>query len=1419
MLSNTQVKSMTRIGLLMAMLILPAGCLNSDPLIPGGNIIDNTQVAGSTNAVITVTAPSRDVSVAVGQAVQVSWEIQNLPASPLVDILYRVSTEAETANKVLISDLNTSNVGSCQIDTFSFVPGLSYIITVQLKASEQTVTAEAPGRIYVTSPSFSVTSPKVDTALLPSEIVTIDWTGAYLPAGGGLETFIDFDKRYDSGNEVVLKSSPLPASGASQSGSVTLPASDMWKNSKVSREHSYYVGLRVVKNGQTYIAAYAPATIKLYNGQGFNITSPAAATDVRIGEKLYVKWSNAGVPSQLRVHLVLIDHALGTEFPAPDSYTADSGSAALETLNLIPNHQYELVLKLQEGDTVLATRTGAGLIRATAEGSSIYITNEDLKDPTKKAYVGLGNTYDVSWQTVQPPLDAKVRLFLDEDGDPNTTTNQVEITPSTGVDASLKHFLFSLTVEDFASRTGRDYVILVKLYSRGILFAQNASAGKLRIGEGGVYFTQPTTDVTKTLGDPVTVKWQVTGDICTRFPTAVKKLRLYVDQTPAYHAGQSQEITDPNDPNAIDPCQTSEFTFDSSVLKDNKTYYIVGRLFLENNEEEESWSVSAGKIIIPAVQMKVVSPSSNVTNFLGSINVTWEISGIVTANRKVKVLATPDGTAEYTISPDFDASIGSGLADASKLPPGTYTVRCLLFEINSEGEEIRYLTGDAVGQIIVPNGYAGTYDLADMSLAVERNYSPIDGCVFTGFNIGDRVGYEVAGIGKVHDGVHSDVMIFSQFGQESTVGNAGAAYVIYGRDKFPFTVDLSTMCIRTGKPPVDGSILLFPMENLPFVDPNTGYTSGRYYATGIPDISGDSKGDVIITCLDAAPLSFTYTNNTASEVKVNDHYGIERTIPADESNTEPSHVYPHFWVTGPQGSGRITHHLDFSRAESDSTYLPGDHIHVTVNAGPATIVTVDHTRAQRGAVYMITSNRLAEYNNAIYDLNKLGSPSEEGSGLGNTALCEMMTWRTPNHGFGASVSPMCDLNSDQYPEMLISAPKAQFIDTQDPNALMRIECGVVKLIGTHYRETDIAWPYQPMGTMSWVAQNLDFNSDPSSTDSDDLHVDIVGAQSGSQLGGAAGLGTFSDTASFGGAYVKGDFNGDLISDFVLGAPGENSDLGTIYIVPVRSIWGRRLPTIDLADFNVETPVGSDPGLQVPILGIKITGTIPNARIGENLRPAGDFNGDGLADFMFSLPNVDSSGKSQAGRLYIVFGKKNLLGDFTLDDVSSEKGAQIPGLIFEGQNAGDHFGTRIACVYDVNGDTADDILVSAPDADAPGKNNCGKVYVIYGVPESQRKIIKKDLVTNMTFVDYDGNGQPDDIWSAQRIGQTGWLPGAVFLGEAADVHLQAIAPAGDVNNDGLGDFLVGSPDSDVTSLQKKAGKAYLILGRKFDLPTP
>ncbi|NQT24066.1 FG-GAP repeat protein [candidate division KSB1 bacterium] len=146
------------------------------------------------------------------------------------------------------------------------------------------------------------------------------------------------------------------------------------------------------------------------------------------------------------------------------------------------------------------------------------------------------------------------------------------------------------------------------------------------------------------------------------------------------------------------------------------------------------------------------------------------------------------------------------------------------------------------------------------------------------------------------------------------------------------------------------------------------------------------------------------------------------------------------------------------------------------------------------------------------------------------------------------------------------------------------------------------------------------------------------------------------------------------------------------------------------------------------------------RFGAAVSNAGDYNNDGYHDFIIGAPS-DTSGGIQTGRADLHFGGP------TLDKTA--------GIVFRGESAWDCFGRAIACIGDINNDGFSDLAIGAPRYETD-EDLVGRVYVYLG---NSFKTDKCDL-----FI----TGQP-----MKRIGN-------------------AISCAGDVNNDGFDDLIIGAP---------------------------
>lgn len=199
-------------------------------------------------------------------------------------------------------------------------------------------------------------------------------------------------------------------------------------------------------------------------------------------------------------------------------------------------------------------------------------------------------------------------------------------------------------------------------------------------------------------------------------------------------------------------------------------------------------------------------------------------------------------------------------------------------------------------------------------------------------------------------------------------------------------------------------------------------------------------------------------------------------------------------------------------------------------------------------------------------------------------------------------------------------------------------------------------------------------------------------------------------------------------------------------------------------------------------GFTINGRNGVENAGNSVSLVGDVNGDGLDDVVIGALK-DNAGGAGSGAAYVVFGKADGL-TVELADIANGLG----GFRIIGEYTGDLAGTSVSGLGDINGDGFDDILVSAMgyDVDYDGViyDNVGSVYIIYGKADT----------TEVDLIDV-GNG-------------TG---GMVIDGVLVDEVLTGFSAssAGDVNGDGIEDFLIGAPYADAHGTD--SGVAYVVFG--------
>lgn len=338
--------------------------------------------------------------------------------------------------------------------------------------------------------------------------------------------------------------------------------------------------------------------------------------------------------------------------------------------------------------------------------------------------------------------------------------------------------------------------------------------------------------------------------------------------------------------------------------------------------------------------------------------------------------------------------------------------------------------------------------------------------------------------------------------------------------------------------------------------------------------------------------------------------------------------------------------------------------------------------------------------------------------------------------------------------------------------------------------------------------------------------------------------------------APGDLDGDGHADLAVGAPGDGSGAGTgrVYI-----FLGATVPD-DTPDVTLDRPAGSRFGEAVAAAGdvngdgfcdllvgdpnysttgrnhgaafvyyggnplpatpaLTLEGGFNGEELGAAVAGAGDVDADGAADWLVGIPSADTGG-SDAGRVLLLQGG-------AAPDV-------VPDWTRDGAAAGDRFGATLGGAGDIDADGFADFLVGAPGTDGPGGSDAGAAFLVRGGPMAGLVATEDEAwfgeapaeafgasLAGIGDLDADGFddvavGAPGAADGRGRValfrgGATfATTPDATFEGAApGDRFGDALAGAGDVNGDGVPDWLVGAPLAD--GVAADAGRAYLFAG--------
>ena len=284
-----------------------------------------------------------------------------------------------------------------------------------------------------------------------------------------------------------------------------------------------------------------------------------------------------------------------------------------------------------------------------------------------------------------------------------------------------------------------------------------------------------------------------------------------------------------------------------------------------------------------------------------------------------------------------------------------------------------------------------------------------------------------------------------------------------------------------------------------------------------------------------------------------------------------------------------------------------------------------------------------------------------------------------------------------------------------------------------------------------------------------IELSLLDGQNGFALHGGMGANGNGRSVS-----AAGDLNGDGIGDLIVGA---------FRASPNGSASGRSFVVFG-------TSAGFTNPFDLSLLdgqnGFALNGEAAGDGSGWSVSDAGDVNGDGIDDLIIGAPRL-STGDAYAGRSYVVFGSDSGFADpFELSALNGQN-----GFVLNGEAAGDQAGFSVGGAGDINGDGIGDLVIGAPGAD-PNGDRSGRSYVVFGSDAGFTSEVDLSLL----------NGQS----------------GFVLNGEASfDYSGTAVSAAGDINGDGIDDFVVGAPAASPNGSQ--SGRTYLVFGSASPFPSP
>ncbi|WP_330083294.1 Ig-like domain-containing protein [Methylocystis iwaonis] len=531
-----------------------------------------------------------------------------------------------------------------------------------------------------------------------------------------------------------------------------------------------------------------------------------------------------------------------------------------------------------------------------------------------------------------------------------------------------------------------------------------------------------------------------------------------------------------------------------------------------------------------------------------------------------------------------------------------------------------------------------------------------------------------------------------------------------------------------------------------------------------------------------------------------------------------------------------------------------------IDAGERVLVSNDNFSAEFAGSSAVISFTLPSLPDAVYNLKvEMTDPAgnakagyfDSSSTSGSLLTISTGTFTTANAGYsvqshdglGFAASPAGDFNGDGYMDYAVSGPHAHFGDTVGGASELYLIYGSANGLPSTSDADSLSASKALHITGQGVSGDQDIQGlqvqgvgDLNGDGFSDLLVTSVLNDGAFVIWGRAAatgtisLGSMDTTATSDGFAIHGvagsvlfgaaaggtDLNNDGYADLLLSDPSgysaESSPVGTLTAGALHVLYGHSGAGAavwtnlygngnGLYDSVTNTQLGA--GAQTTI-GTNDTGA---AHFGGKVQNVGDVNGDGILDFVVTDPRLGDISTPNSGAAYLVFGQQSgLASDVNITSLlsagqairldGSQAGEDLGGVQLDYGNNGSADawrsgeGNTIAALGDINGDGFGDFAIGSPewgdgleDGFAPGR-----VYVLYG----------------------GQSGWASGSIATAASGATGFTLTSSLSTNATNGWLgYDVRGAGDVNGDGVDDFLIGAPGIDAGGTD--SGSVYLVYG--------